>query len=87
MAGAQGMPLVVTQTFDRRYSLGRRAIGFIDLYRPALTVAACMKSSRYSQKGSASPRCPTTIRSRGNLSKTPAVMIRSRCIPVSTANP
>jgi hypothetical protein len=42
MAGAQGIPLVVTHTFERRYSLGLRAIGFIDSYRPALTVAACM---------------------------------------------
>jgi hypothetical protein len=42
MAGAQGIPLVVTQTLERRYSLGLRAIGFIDSYRPAPTVAACM---------------------------------------------
>jgi hypothetical protein len=42
MAGAQGIPLVVTQTLDRRYSLGLRPIGFMASYRPALTVAACM---------------------------------------------
>ena len=30
MAGAQGIPLVVTQTFERRYSLGRRATGCMD---------------------------------------------------------
>jgi hypothetical protein len=42
MAGAQGIPLVVTHTLERRYSLGRRAIGFMDSYRPALTVTPCM---------------------------------------------
>jgi hypothetical protein len=63
MAGTQGIPLVVTQTLERRYSLGWRRRGFMDSYRPARTCAACMKSSRYSQNGRASPRCPATIRS------------------------
>jgi Zn-dependent alcohol dehydrogenase len=31
--------------------------------------------------------CPTTTLSRGNRSKTPLVIIRSRWVPVSTANP
>lgn len=83
-AGAQFMPLVVIAKFRLTYSLGSSDSAGRGWYEER---TGCIWSSRYSQYGSPSPRCPRTIRSRGNRSKTPPQISRRVCRPVSAWNP